>query len=67
MRRSISVCLQLYMPLNIFIALVGVQVWSESDEITMSSDGDKTLANFLKYRREKLVQDIPNDNAQLLT
>nr|XP_012222956.1 PREDICTED: uncharacterized protein LOC105672528 isoform X2 [Linepithema humile] len=57
----------LYMPLNIFIALVGVQVWSESDEIAMSSDGDKTLSNFLKYRREKLVQDIPNDNAQLLT
>lgn len=59
--------MQLYMPLNIFIALVGVQVWSESDEIAMSSDGDKTLSNFLKYRREKLVQDIPNDNAQLLT
>jgi len=55
------------MPLNIFIALVGVQVWSESDEITLSPNGDTTLSNFLRYRREKLVQDIPNDNAQLLT
>lgn len=55
------------MPLNVFIALVGVQVWSESDEINLSSNGDTTLSNFLRYRREKLVQDIPNDNAQLLT
>lgn len=55
------------MPLNIFIALVGVQVWSDMDEITISSNGDTTLTNFLRYRREKLVQDIPNDNAQLLT
>ncbi|KOC59227.1 Disintegrin and metalloproteinase domain-containing protein 12 [Habropoda laboriosa] len=57
----------LYMPLNIFIALVGVQVWSDTDEITLSPNGDTTLSNFLRYRREKLVQDMPNDNAQLLT
>ncbi|XP_014487434.1 PREDICTED: disintegrin and metalloproteinase domain-containing protein 12 isoform X2 [Dinoponera quadriceps] len=57
----------LYMPLNIFIALVGVQVWTESDEIALSPNGDTTLSNFLRYRREKLLQDIPNDNAQLLT
>ncbi|XP_076164511.1 disintegrin and metalloproteinase domain-containing protein meltrin isoform X2 [Ptiloglossa arizonensis] len=57
----------LYMPLNIFIALVGVQVWSDTDEITLSPNGDATLSNFLRYRREKLVQDMPNDNAQLLT
>ncbi|CAK9824753.1 Disintegrin and metalloproteinase domain-containing protein 12 [Anthophora retusa] len=57
----------LYMPLNIFIALVGVQVWSDTDEITLSPNGDTTLSNFLRYRREKLVQEIPNDNAQLLT
>jgi len=55
------------MPLNIFIALIGVQVWSESDEIALSPNGDTTLSNFLRYRREKLLQDIPNDNAQLLT
>ncbi|XP_029040896.2 disintegrin and metalloproteinase domain-containing protein 19 [Osmia bicornis bicornis] len=57
----------LYMPLNIFIALVGVQVWTDTDEITLSTNGDTTLSNFLRYRREKLVQDMPNDNAQLLT
>ncbi|XP_041985575.1 disintegrin and metalloproteinase domain-containing protein 19 [Aricia agestis] len=56
-----------YAPLNIFIALVGVVVWSERDEIVLEEDGDKTLTHFLQYRREVLVRDIPNDNAHLLT
>ena len=53
--------------MNIFIALVGVVVWNESDEIALSEDGDTTLKNFLQYRRTKLVVSHPNDNAQLLT
>ncbi|XP_024936313.1 uncharacterized protein LOC107263145 isoform X2 [Cephus cinctus] len=57
----------LYMPLNIFVALVGVEVWSDTDEVTVSSNGDNTLTNFLRYRRERLVKEMPNDNAQLLT
>lgn len=56
-----------YMPLNVFIALVGVEVWSDSDEIPLSVNGDSTLSSFLRYRRETLVKAIPNDNAQLLT
>lgn len=58
---------QLYIPLNIFVALVGVVVWTEYNEITLVSNGDTTLTNFLSYRREHLVKDHPNDNAQLLT
>ena len=57
----------LYSPLNIYIALVGVIVWTEYDEIKMSTNGDKMLTNFLHYRRERLVKEHPNDNAQLLT
>uniref|UniRef100_A0A1B6KWF3 Peptidase M12B domain-containing protein n=1 Tax=Graphocephala atropunctata TaxID=36148 RepID=A0A1B6KWF3_9HEMI len=57
----------LYVPLNIFIALVGVVVWTEYDEIALSPNGDTTLTNFLHYRRERLVKEHPNDNAQLLT
>uniref|UniRef100_A0A147BIC0 Putative zinc metalloproteinase n=1 Tax=Ixodes ricinus TaxID=34613 RepID=A0A147BIC0_IXORI len=57
----------LYAPLNIFIALVGVIVWTDHDEIVMSSDGDSTLNNFLQYRRERLAREHPNDNAQLIT
>ena len=58
---------QLYIPLNIFVTLVGVVVWTEYNEITLVSNGDTTLTNFLHYRREHLVKDHPNDNAQLLT
>lgn len=57
----------LYMPLNIFVALVGVVVWSDYDEISLVTNGDTTLTNFLHYRRERLVKEHPNDNAQLLT
>ncbi|ALC45519.1 Neu3, partial [Drosophila busckii] len=57
----------LYVPLNIFVALVGVVIWNEANEIEFSSDGDVTLRNFLNYRSTKLVVDHPNDNAQLLT
>ena len=39
----------LYSPLNIYIALVGVVVWTEHDEINLSTDGDTTLKNFLHY------------------
>lgn len=64
---NLSRLFQLYAPLNIFIALVGVVIWTEYDEIDFSSKGDTTLTNFLHYRREKLIKEHPNDNAQLLT
>lgn len=57
----------LYAPLNIYIALVGIVVWTNQDEIVLEENGDNTLTHFLKYRRQKLIKDIPNDNAQLLT
>ncbi|KAK6622490.1 hypothetical protein RUM44_002302 [Polyplax serrata] len=57
----------LFVPLNIFIALIGVVVWTEKNEIDLSTNGDKTLTNFLHYRKEFLVKEHPNDNAQLLT
>lgn len=57
----------LYAPLNIFIALLGVVIWTEQNMADLSSDGDKTLRSFLNYRRKYLVKDHPNDNAQLLT
>ncbi|XP_045780536.1 zinc metalloproteinase-disintegrin-like batroxstatin-2 [Maniola jurtina] len=57
----------LFAPLNIFIALVGVEVWTEHNKISIVEDGDTTLTNFLRYRREILNKQIPNDNAHLLT
>lgn len=49
------------------MALIGVVIWNENNEIEFSTDGDVTLRNFLNYRKTKLVLEHPNDNAQLLT
>ncbi|XP_026322878.1 zinc metalloproteinase-disintegrin-like crotastatin [Hyposmocoma kahamanoa] len=57
----------LYAPLNIFIALVGVVVWTERDEISLENNVDLTLTNFLNYRKIKLLHEVPNDNAHLVT
>lgn len=56
-----------YRQLNIFVALVGVVLWVENDEIQLTEDGDSTLNNFLKYRSEKLLPKYHHDNAQLIT
>lgn len=56
-----------YRQLNIFVALVGVVLWVEKDEIQLTDDGDSTLTNFLKYRYEKLLPKYHHDNAQLIT
>uniref|UniRef100_A0A8D8WTN9 Disintegrin and metalloproteinase domain-containing protein 12 n=1 Tax=Cacopsylla melanoneura TaxID=428564 RepID=A0A8D8WTN9_9HEMI len=63
----VNVINALYEKLNIFVALVGVVIWTETDEIPFNTNGDLTLNNFLTYRRERLVREHPNDNAQLLT
>lgn len=54
------------MPLNIFIVLAGVVVWTEKDEIEITGDSGAVLRQFNNYRREHLLIDHPNDNAQLL-
>ncbi|XP_061723382.1 disintegrin and metalloproteinase domain-containing protein 33-like [Cydia pomonella] len=56
-----------YAPLHIFISLVGVEVWTEVDKITLDMDSQATLNNFNKYRSTDLVHRIPNDNAHLLS
>lgn len=49
------------------LSLSLITVWTEEDEIEITSNGDETLNRFLKYRKEKLLPQHYNDNAQLLT
>lgn len=56
-----------YRQLNIYVALVGIVLWVEKDEISLTEDGDATLKEFLKYRYEKLLSNYHHDNAQLIT
>ncbi|KAJ8264317.1 hypothetical protein GJAV_G00147740 [Gymnothorax javanicus] len=58
---------KLYRPLNIRIMLIGLEIWSYKDPITISPDADKTLSNFLEWRQDTLMSKVEHDNAQLIT
>lgn len=49
------------------VALIAVEIWSQSDKIFVDEDSDKCLDNFMEYRNKELVKKYDHDNAQLLT
>jgi len=57
----------LFAPLDIFIALTDVVIWTQEDQMEITANVDRTLGNFLQYRRQSLTIDHPNDYAVLLT
>uniref|UniRef100_A0ACB8F9I5 Disintegrin and metalloproteinase domain-containing protein 12 n=1 Tax=Sphaerodactylus townsendi TaxID=933632 RepID=A0ACB8F9I5_9SAUR len=56
-----------YRPLNIRIALVGVEIWNDMDKCTITQDPFTTLHEFLDWRKLKLLPRKPHDNAQLVS
>lgn len=58
--------LQYYRALNIRVALIGLEVWTDQDKINMSENPRSTLDAFLSWR-QKMLKTLPNDNAQLIT
>lgn len=57
---------QFYRALNIRVALVGLEVWSDSDKCPITQDPFTTLHEFLDWRKVKLLPQKPHDNAQLI-
>lgn len=55
-----------YKALNIRVALIGLEVWTSRDMISVSENPHSTLAAFLSWRQKQL-RTLPNDNAQLIT
>ncbi|KAJ8014892.1 hypothetical protein DPEC_G00020500 [Dallia pectoralis] len=55
-----------YKALQIRVALIGLEVWSDQDKINVSGNPYSTLGAFLAWRRKQLY-NLPNDNAQLIT
>uniref|UniRef100_A0A673BKS0 ADAM metallopeptidase domain 19b n=1 Tax=Sphaeramia orbicularis TaxID=375764 RepID=A0A673BKS0_9TELE len=55
-----------YKALNIRVALIGLEVWTNQDMINVSDNPHSTLASFLSWRGKQL-RTLPNDNAQLIT
>ncbi|XP_011601535.2 disintegrin and metalloproteinase domain-containing protein 12 isoform X1 [Takifugu rubripes] len=56
-----------YRPLDIRVALVGLEVWSDSDKCPVTQDPFATLHEFLDWRKVKLLPQRPHDNAQLIS
>uniref|UniRef100_A0A8C9KRI9 ADAM metallopeptidase domain 15 n=1 Tax=Panthera tigris altaica TaxID=74533 RepID=A0A8C9KRI9_PANTA len=56
-----------FRPLNVRVALVGLEAWSQRDLVEISRDPGLTLHNFLRWRREDLLPRLTHDSAQLVT
>uniref|UniRef100_R4FIC4 SVMP-Den-9 n=1 Tax=Denisonia devisi TaxID=529689 RepID=R4FIC4_DENDV len=57
----------MYRPLNFFIALIGLEIWTNKDQIKIEQDANVTLKSFGEWREKNLLPRKRNDNAQLLT
>uniref|UniRef100_F7FRB2 ADAM metallopeptidase domain 33 n=1 Tax=Ornithorhynchus anatinus TaxID=9258 RepID=F7FRB2_ORNAN len=57
---------QFYRSLNIKVALIGLEVWTERDQCRVTSDANATLWAFLQWKKG-LKARRQHDNAQLLT
>lgn len=47
--------------------MIGLEVWSNRDKITVSRNAEVTLENFLRWREMELLKRKQHDNAQLIT
>ncbi|XP_070621429.1 zinc metalloproteinase-disintegrin-like atragin [Erythrolamprus reginae] len=57
----------MYRDLDVYIALIGLEIWSDKDKINVQSDVDATLDLFGAWREKDLLPRRSHDNAQLLT
>ncbi|XP_040293673.1 disintegrin and metalloproteinase domain-containing protein 12 [Bufo bufo] len=53
--------------LNIRVALVGVEIWSDEDKCAITQDPFTSLHEFLDWRKLTLLPQKPHDNAQLVS
>uniref|UniRef100_A0A194ARJ1 Metalloproteinase type III 6b n=1 Tax=Sistrurus tergeminus TaxID=8757 RepID=A0A194ARJ1_SISTE len=58
---------EIYIPLNIRFALVGLEIWSNGDLINVTSVANVTLKSFGNWTETNLLKRKSHDNAQLLT
>lgn len=62
---SFFVC-QFYRPLNVRVALLGLEIWSDQDKILVDKSPTDTLNRFLEWRTRELLPRLRHDNAQLV-
>ncbi|XP_026172433.1 disintegrin and metalloproteinase domain-containing protein 15 isoform X3 [Mastacembelus armatus] len=55
-----------YRPLNVRVALTGLEIWTDRDKIRVEKSPTNTLNNFLGWRSRELLPRLRHDNAQLI-
>ncbi|XP_041798139.1 disintegrin and metalloproteinase domain-containing protein 15 isoform X2 [Chelmon rostratus] len=55
-----------YRPLNVRVALTGLEIWSDHNKIRVAKSPTDTLNNFLEWRTRELLPRLHHDNAQLV-
>ncbi|XP_066445526.1 zinc metalloproteinase-disintegrin-like [Eleutherodactylus coqui] len=58
---------QVYKPLNIFVALTGMEIWSNENQFKVVTSANTNLQRFSEWREKQLLSRKPHDNAQFLT
>ncbi|XP_066449286.1 zinc metalloproteinase-disintegrin-like halysase isoform X3 [Eleutherodactylus coqui] len=58
---------QVYKPLNIFVALTGLEIWNNRNPFEVVSSAKTNLDRFTEWRKKQLLSRKPHDNAQFLT
>ncbi|KAM6221057.1 ADAM DEC1 [Rhynchocyon petersi] len=57
----------IYNTINVKVALVGMEIWSDDDKIKVVPDAGTTFNNFLNWHRSNLARKKIHDHAQLLS
>lgn len=57
----------MYKPLHTFVALIGLEIWTDADKIVVSTASGDTLTAFTKWRNDDLIKRKKHDNAHLIT
>uniref|UniRef100_A0A8C8AFX5 Peptidase M12B domain-containing protein n=1 Tax=Otus sunia TaxID=257818 RepID=A0A8C8AFX5_9STRI len=57
---------KVYKAINIYVALTGLEIWTDGDKCLLSHSAGSTLDSFSKWRLSDLSKRKRNDNAQLI-
>nr|ADI47610.1 metalloproteinase [Echis coloratus] len=63
----VNILNEMYLPWNIRVPLVGLEIWNQRDLINVTSSPKVTLNLFGEWRESDLLSRKRHDNAQLLT
>lgn len=58
--------MQIYMQLNIRVVLVGLEIWTQQNQISTDGAAGEVLNRFTQWREKELVPRRRHDSAQLI-